>query len=104
MKRPRSLLPLPPSRLLSVSLSLLLSLSAAAATASAAAAKPNILFLFADDQRADTIAAHGNAHIKTPVIDGLARAGVSFRNNYVFGGNSGAVCVPSRAIHRPRLL
>ena len=61
-------------------------------------AKPNILFLFADDQRADTIAAHGNAHIKTPVIDGLARAGVSFRNNYVFGGNSGAVCVPSRAM------
>ena len=60
--------------------------------------KPNILFLFADDQRADTIAAHGNAHIKTPVIDGLTRAGVSFRNNYVFGGNSGAVCVPSRAM------
>ena len=60
--------------------------------------KPNILFLFADDQRADTIAAHGNAHIKTPVIDGLARAGVSFRNNYVFGGNSGAICVPSRAM------
>jgi arylsulfatase A-like enzyme len=88
--------PLSPSRLLSVSLSLLLSLSATVATA--AAAKPNILFLFADDQRADTIAAHGNAHIKTPVIDGLARAGVSFRNNYVFGGNSGAVCVPSRAM------
>jgi arylsulfatase A-like enzyme len=26
--------------------------------------KPNILFLFADDQRADTIAAHGNPHIQ----------------------------------------
>ena len=89
-------LPLSPSLLLCVSLSLLLSFSAAAAAASAV--KPNILFLFADDQRADTIAAHGNAHIKTPVIDGLTRAGVSFRNNYVFGGNSGAVCVPSRAM------
>jgi arylsulfatase A-like enzyme len=78
------------------------SLCAVAALASlcraAPAAKPNILFLFADDQRADTIGAHGNPHIKTPVIDGLARAGVSFRRNYVMGGNSGAVCVPSRAM------
>lgn len=64
----------------------------------APAARPNILFLFADDQRADTIGAHGNPHIKTPVIDGLVRGGVSFRRNYVFGGNSGAVCVPSRAM------
>lgn len=84
-----------PPLLLSVSLSLLLSLSATAATA---ATKPNILILFADDQRADTIGAHGNAHIKTPVIDGLVRDGTSFRRNYVMGGNSGAVCVPSRAM------
>jgi len=62
------------------------------------AGKPNILFLFADDQRADTIAAHGNPHIKTPNIDKLAAAGFSFRANYCFGGNSGAVCVPSRAM------
>ena len=68
------------------------------AAAAAGGAKPNILFLFADDQRADTIAAHGNPHIKTPHIDGLVRAGVSFRRNYVMGGNSGAVCVPSRAM------
>ena len=88
-------IPFSPSLLLSVSLSLLLSLSATAATA---ATKPNILILFADDQRADTIGAHGNAHIKTPVIDGLVRDGTSFRRNYVMGGNSGAVCVPSRAM------
>ena len=87
--------PFSPSLLLSVSLSLLLSLSA---TATTAATKPNILILFADDQRADTIGAHGNAHIKTPVIDGLVRDGTSFRRNYVMGGNSGAVCVPSRAM------
>jgi arylsulfatase A-like enzyme len=62
------------------------------------APKPNILFLFADDQRADTIAAHGNPHIKTPNIDKLATSGFSFRSNYCFGGNSGAVCVPSRAM------
>lgn len=60
--------------------------------------KPNILFLFADDQRADTIAAHGNPYIKTPNLDRLAEAGFSFRSNYCFGGNSGAVCMPSRAM------
>ncbi|MDX2034723.1 MAG: sulfatase-like hydrolase/transferase [Blastocatellia bacterium] len=62
------------------------------------AGKPNILFLFADDQRADTIGAYGNPHIKTPNLDRLAGRGFSFRGNYVFGGNSGAVCVPSRAM------
>jgi arylsulfatase A-like enzyme len=61
-------------------------------------ARPNVLFLFADDQRADTIAAHGNPHIKTPNLDKLAASGFSFRGNYVFGGNNGAVCVPSRAM------
>jgi arylsulfatase A-like enzyme len=63
-----------------------------------AAQKPNILFLFADDQRADTIAAQGNTHIKTPNLDKLVAGGFSFRNNYCFGGNQGAVCVPSRAM------
>jgi hypothetical protein len=28
--------------------------------------RPNVLFIFADDQRADTIAALGNPVIKTP--------------------------------------
>ena len=63
-----------------------------------AAGRPNFLFLFADDMRADTIGAHGNPNIETPNLDRLARAGFSFRRNYVFGGNSGAVCVPSRAM------
>ena len=60
--------------------------------------KPNILFLLADDQRADTIGAWGNRHIRTPNLDRLVKRGFSFRNNYCFGGNSGAVCVPSRAM------
>src|SRR3954454_21899803 len=60
--------------------------------------RPNILLLFADDQRADTIAAWGNPHIRTPNLDRLARRGTSFRGNYCFGSNSGAVCVPSRAM------
>lgn len=58
----------------------------------------NVLFLFADDMRADTIAAWGNPHIKTPHLDALVRRGFSFRGNYIFGSNSGAVCVPSRAM------
>ena len=60
--------------------------------------RPNILFLFADDQRADTIGSWGNPHIRTPNIDRLAREGFSFRTNYNMGGNSGAVCIPSRAM------
>ena len=36
------------------------------ATPTVAVEKPNIILLFADDQRADTIGAHGNAAIKTP--------------------------------------
>ncbi|MBM3855766.1 MAG: DUF4976 domain-containing protein, partial [Verrucomicrobia bacterium] len=69
-----------------------------AAPAAATPTAPNILFLFADDQRADTIAAHGNPRIKTPHLDSLVRSGFSFRRNYIFGSNSGAVCVPSRAM------
>ncbi len=60
--------------------------------------RPNVLVLLSDDQRADTIGAWGNPHIQTPNLDRLAARGVSFRNNYCFGGNSGAVCIPSRAM------
>ena len=37
--------------------------------ATTTAVRPNIVFLFADDQRADTIGAWGNAHIRTPHLD-----------------------------------
>ncbi len=60
--------------------------------------KPNILFLFADDQRADTIGAWGNEYIHTPNIDRLVEQGYSFRGNYNLGGDSGAVCIASRAM------
>ena len=60
--------------------------------------RPNILFIMADDMRADAIAAYGNRHIETPNLDKLIASGFSFGGNYVFGGNSGAVCVPSRAM------
>ena len=73
----------------------LILLAAAPATA---AQRPNVLFLFADDQRADTIGAWGNPHIRTPNLDRLVAEGFGFRRNYCFGSNSGAVCVPSRAM------
>lgn len=60
--------------------------------------RPNFLFLFADDQRADTIAAWGNPHIRTPHLDRLVEQGFSFRANYNLGANGGAVCIPSRAM------
>ena len=60
--------------------------------------KPNILFFFADDQRADTINALGNKTIITPNIDQLVKEGTAFERAYIMGGTQGAVCVPSRAM------
>ncbi len=62
------------------------------------AERPNFLFLFTDDQRADTLGAWGNPHIQTPNLDALIRGGFGFRSNYCLGSNAGAVCVPSRAM------
>ncbi len=59
---------------------------------------PNILFLFTDDQRADTIHGLGNDHIQTPNLDRLVRQGTVFTRAYCMGALQGAVCVPSRAM------
>ena len=59
---------------------------------------PNILFIFADDQRADALGAAGNPYIHTPNIDALARRGTRLGNAYVMGGHHGAICAPSRAM------
>ena len=69
-----------------------------AASAPALVDKPNILVLFADDQRADTIAALGNSVIKTPNLDRLVRRGLTFNRAYMQGSFNGATCVPSRAM------
>jgi len=58
--------------------------------------RPNILFLFTDDQRFDGVGALGNETLKTPALDSLAREGCIFRNAYCFGANCPAVCRPSR--------
>lgn len=69
-----------------------------AASAFGADKRPNILFLFADDQRADTIAALGNPHIQTPNLDRLVHSGLAFNRAYMQGGMNAATCVPSRAM------
>ncbi len=66
--------------------------------AHAADNKPNILFIFNDDMRADTIAALGNSVIKTPNLDRLCQQGLAFNRAYMQGGFNGATCVPSRAM------
>lgn len=63
-----------------------------------ASVRPNFVILFSDDQRADTLGAWGNRNIHTPNLDRLVSRGFSFRGNYCFGSNSGAVCIPSRAM------
>jgi len=54
--------------------------------------RPNILLLFTDQQRWDTIHAGGNPVIKTPNLDRLTREGVSFDSAYT----PSPVCVPAR--------
>jgi arylsulfatase A-like enzyme len=60
--------------------------------------RPNILFLFTDDQRADAVGAYGNPYVRTPTVDALARRGFSFREAHIMGSHHGAVCAPSRAM------
>ncbi|MEE2856852.1 MAG: sulfatase-like hydrolase/transferase [Planctomycetota bacterium] len=74
----------------------LLLMAALPVGADEAKSPPNILWIVSDDQRADTIAAQGNATILTPSLDRLARQGISFNSAYCMGSTSGAVCAPSR--------
>ncbi len=70
---------------------------AACGAASTAKQPPNVLFLLTDDQRNDTIHALGNEAIETPNMDRLVRSGVTFKNAYIMGSSTPAVCSPSRA-------
>ncbi|MBC8234448.1 sulfatase-like hydrolase/transferase, partial [bacterium] len=54
--------------------------------------RPNILLIFTDQQRADTIHAAGNPVIKTPNLDRIAREGVLFSSAYT----ASPVCVSAR--------
>jgi len=62
-------------------------------------AKPlNVLFIIADDLRADALNFGDNPYILTPNIRNLADNGIRFTNCYVMGGHHGAICAPSRAM------
>jgi len=60
--------------------------------------KPNILFIFTDDQRYNTISAIGDKNLITPNLDKLATSGVTFTHSYNMGAWHGAICVASRAM------
>ena len=61
--------------------------------AAATGARPNILVVVTDDQRWDALGAAGNAVIRTPTLDRLAREGVRFANAFV----TTPICAASRA-------
>jgi len=60
--------------------------------------KPNILFIFTDDQRYNTINHVGDEALITPNLDKLSQSGVTFTHSYNMGAWQGAVCVASRAM------
>lgn len=60
--------------------------------------KPNIIFIFSDDQCYETIGVNGQEDIKTPNLDKLTREGVTFTHAYNMGAWGGAVCVASRSM------
>jgi len=55
--------------------------------------KPNLLFLWTDQQRADTFGAYGNHTYRTPVMNQLAESSIVFDRAYV----AQPVCTPSRS-------
>ncbi len=58
----------------------------------------NILILYTDDQRFNTIGALGNNEVRTPNIDTLVRRGTAFTHAHTMGGLQAALCAPSRAM------
>ncbi len=55
--------------------------------------RPNIIFILSDDHSRPYVGCYGNADIKTPNLDKLAREGIKFTKAYT----TAPQCVPSRA-------
>ncbi len=55
--------------------------------------RPNLLFIWTDEQRADTMAAYGNTKIHAPNLNKLAEQSVVFERAYV----TQPVCTPNRS-------
>ncbi|MCR9291713.1 MAG: alpha/beta fold hydrolase [bacterium] len=65
----------------------------ALATEAAVAAKPNIVFIFVDDQGYYDLGCYGATEVKTPRIDAMADEGIRFTDYYA----AAPICSPSRA-------
>jgi arylsulfatase A-like enzyme len=74
-------------------LAALCSLFLASPHAQSAAPRPNVILIITDDVGYGDVGSYGAPDIKTPNIDGLARAGVRFTQFYA----NGATCTPTRA-------
>lgn len=57
------------------------------------AARPNIIFIMADDLGYGDLSCYGQTNWQTPILDGMARAGIQFSDAYA----GSTVCAPSRA-------
>ncbi|MCH5686200.1 sulfatase-like hydrolase/transferase [Niabella sp. W65] len=57
------------------------------------ASRPNILIIMSDNQSANHVGVYGDATVRTPQMDSIAREGVRFTNAFC---NSPS-CTPSRA-------
>ena len=55
--------------------------------------RPNVVFIFSDQQRYDTLACYGNSSMQVPHLNALADESFVFQNAYV----TQPVCTPSRA-------
>lgn len=55
--------------------------------------RPNLLFIIADQLRADFLGCYGASFVKTPNIDKLAAQGVRYERAY----STSPICVPARA-------
>jgi arylsulfatase A-like enzyme len=75
-----------------VLISLLLAASATARAQANEARRPNIIYIFTDQQSATMMSCTGNASLNTPAMDYLAANGVRFEKAYT----PNPVCVPAR--------
>ncbi len=76
-----------------VLLALMATVSSRRAIADEAKPKPNVIFVFSDDHRFDSLGMTGDPVTETPHLNQLAGDGVFFKNAYI----TSPICGPSRA-------
>jgi arylsulfatase A-like enzyme len=76
-----------------ISIIVLSGLALATGDAQSTAPRPNIVLIITDDMGYGDLGSYGSADIKTPHIDGIAKAGVRFTQFYA----NASTCTPTRA-------